>query len=306
MNFDFAVIGNAGVDTCIFSNGNDFNLEVESNFTEDIDYVGQAGGFTSRGFAQLGYNTAFIGYIGNDHNGKLILDEFSKDGINTNCIFVDPAGTARSINLMYKDGRRKNFYDGKNHMSLDPDLDRCKQILMHSKVAHFHIPNWARKLLPLAKELKVKISCDLQDITSIEDPYRNDFINYANVIFFSSVNFKNPLPIIEQFLSKNNNLIIVCGMGAKGCIVGTKKSITHFNPVSLDKPIIDTNGAGDGLAVGFLSSYFIDNYNLEESILRGQITARYTCTKKANSSSLINKNQLNSYFNKIKNSLYST
>ena len=85
-------------------------------------------------------------------------------------------------------------------------------------------------------------------------------------------------------------------MGAKGCALGTKNGIQYFNPVKMDMPVIDTNGAGDGLAVGFLSSYIIEGYNLSDSILRGQITARYTCTQKANTTNLITKKKLDSYF----------
>jgi acarbose 7IV-phosphotransferase len=43
---------------------------VESNFTQNLDYVGQAGGYSCRGFVRLGRSTAFIGYVGDDHNGR--------------------------------------------------------------------------------------------------------------------------------------------------------------------------------------------------------------------------------------------
>ena len=71
------------------------------------------------------------------------------------------------------------------------------------------------------------------------------------------------------------------GMGAKGCALGTRDGIRYFDPINMDAPVIDTNGAGDGLAVGFLSSDVLGGYSLEDSIRRGQIAARYTCTQKA-------------------------
>ena len=64
----------------------------------------------------------------------------------------------------------------------------------------------------------------------------------------------------------------------------------------MDAPVIDTNGAGDGLAVGFLSSYVLDKYSRRASIWRGQIVARYTCTQKASSASLITAQQLENYY----------
>jgi sugar/nucleoside kinase (ribokinase family) len=297
--FDFTVIGNAGIDTNIYLFGNEIDFSVEANFTENIDYIGQAGGYTSRGFAQLGYATAFIGYVGNDYNGRYIKQEFSRDGINTDAMFTDPAGTSRSINFMYPDGRRKNFYDGKSHMTLEPDLVKCTGILSKSKFVHFHIPNWARKLLPLAKDLDLTVSCDIQDIVSIDDPYRQDFINYSDIIFFSAANHGSPETIMRSILKIYPDKIIISGLGDRGCALCANGNIEYFEAVQLDEPVIDTNGAGDGLAVGFLSSYLLEKKSLNESVLRGQICARFTCSRKADTSSLITKKQLETYFNKM-------
>jgi sugar/nucleoside kinase (ribokinase family) len=78
--------------------------------------------------------------------------------------------------------------------------------------------------------------------------------------------------------------------------VGTQEGIEFFPAVEMETPVIDTNGAGDGLAVGFLSSYVLDNCSVKDSTLRGQIAARYTCTQKASSSNLITPEQLERYF----------
>jgi sugar/nucleoside kinase (ribokinase family) len=197
---------------------------------------------------------------------------------------------------MYRDGRRKNFYDGKGHMNLEPDMGICKSVLAASRLVHFNIPNWARALLPVAKALGLTISCDIQDVVSASDGYRQDFVEYADILFFSAANQEDPTPLMKTFLRLNPSQIVIVGMGAKGCAVGTQESIECFPAVEMAAPVTDTNGAGDGLAVGFLSSYVLDNHALRDSILRGQITARYTCTQKASSSSLITPEQLNHRF----------
>jgi sugar/nucleoside kinase (ribokinase family) len=114
--FDVAVVGNVGIDTNVYSHSDEPDFSREANFTENLDYVGQAGGYASRGYAQLGRRTAFIGYVGDDFSGRFIRAELAQDGIDQSAMFIDPAGTSRSINFMYRDGRRKNFYDGKSHM----------------------------------------------------------------------------------------------------------------------------------------------------------------------------------------------
>jgi sugar/nucleoside kinase (ribokinase family) len=272
---------------------------LESNFTENLDCVGQAGGYASRGFASLGKRTAFIGSVGNDHNGRFVRDELARDGIDLRGLFLDPAGTSRSINLMHRDGRRKNFYDGKGHMSLDPDLRICEAILTEARLAHFNIPNWARRLLPHAKSAGMIISCDLQDVVTAGDAYRRQFVEHADMIFFSAVNHASPEGVIGDFLGSNSGRIVIAGMGAKGCAVGTRDGIRFYEPVEMDAPVVDTNGAGDALAVGFLSSYVLDGFSMADSIRRGQIAARYACTQRASSSSLITPEKLEHYFRRL-------
>ena len=302
--FDVIVVGAIGIDTNVYFYTNKINFDVEANFTENIDYVGQAGGYTSRGFAQLGYKTAFIGNVGNDYSGDLIREKLSKDEINSEAIGYDPKGTKRSINFMYPDGNRKNFYDGKGHMDIKPNLELCKSILERGKLAHFNLMNWSRKLLPIAKSLGIIISCDLQDVVDVNDPYRKDFIEYADILFFSTVNFSNPSLVIKNIQSKNSNpdLIIIVGMGKSGCALATRREIKFFKALEFKNlPIIDTNGAGDELAVGFLSSYVFERESLENSIKYGQICARYTCSIKASSSNLISKEQLDILYKEIFN-----
>jgi sugar/nucleoside kinase (ribokinase family) len=294
--FDVVVVGNVGIDTNVYFHGGDVRFDVESNFTENIDTVGQAGGYSSRGFAQLGKRTAFIGYVGDDHGGRFVREEFARDGIDTTALFIDPAGTSRSINFMYPDGRRKNFYDGKGHMHLRPDVQTCGAVLARSKLALFHIPNWARDLLPIAKDLGLAIACDLQDVVLADDGYRQDFVQHADILFLSAVNYADPTPLIEVFLGTRADRIVIVGMGAQGCALGTREGIQFFGAVEMETPVIDTNGAGDGLAVGFLSGFVLDGYSPSDSILRGQIAARYTCSQRASSSSLITPEELDHYF----------
>jgi len=292
---EVVVVGNVGIDTNVYLPGEDVDWSRETNFTDDRDYVGQAGGYSSRGYAQLGYRTAFIGTVGEDFSGRFVREEFARDGIDMRGMFVDPQGTARSVNIMYRDGRRKNFYDAKGHMALQPDLARCREVLAGAKLAHVHLPHWARHVLPMMREAGVRIAVDLQDVVSAEDPYRKDFVAHADFLFFSAANHGSPEPLMRAFLSARPDLVVIAGMGAQGCALGTRDGLRFFPPVEMETPVVDTNGAGDGLAVGFLSSHVLERRSLEDSIRRGQLAARYTCGLKASSSNLITRAQLGAY-----------
>jgi len=81
-------------------------------------------------------------------------------------------------------------------------------------------------------------------------------------------------------------------MGARGCALGTRKGMRTFPAVDLPEPVVDTNGAGDSLAVGFLTSHVLQGLSLEASLLRGQLAARHACAQRASSSNQITASQL--------------
>lgn len=290
--FDVVVIGNAGIDTNVYLPGWEIDFNVEANFTQNLDCPGQAGGYAARGYARLGQRTAYIGALGDDFCGRYIREVFSHDGIDTTAVFCDPEGTARSVNIMYPDGRRKNFYDGKGHMRLQPDLQAAREVLRGARLAHFNIPNWARWLLPVARQLGVTVACDLQDVVSLDDGYRADYIAAADILFFSAANHPDPAPLMAELLRRNPRQIVVAGRGAQGCALGTAQGVRFIPPVPFDLPVVDTNGAGDSLAVGFLTSYVLQGYSLDDSIRRGQIAARHACTLRGDSAGLITLDEL--------------
>ncbi|HPS77324.1 MAG TPA: carbohydrate kinase family protein [Thermoanaerobaculaceae bacterium] len=290
-DLDAVVAGCIGIDTNIYLYGHDVDWTVEANFTQNLDYVGQAGGYSSRLFASLGCRTAFVGAVGEDLLGELVRRELAADGIET-VLFRDPLGTHRSVNLMYPDGRRKNFYDGKGQMDVQPDLDACRRLLARTRLVHVHLENWCRHLLPVAREHGVVVSCDLQDVVDLEDTYRRDFVEGADILFFSCVNFPDPRPALDHLRRGRPGRTVVGGRGADGCVVADDAGIRFFPPVALPAPVIDTNGAGDALAVGFLTSLVLDGFPVDAALLRGQTAARHVCTRKATSTRLLTRPEL--------------
>lgn len=289
------VIGNIGIDTNVFLQGDVIDLIHESNYTCNLDTIGQAGGYAGMGYTRLGIPTAFIGYIGEDPMGDHIRRTLEREGINTGALFMDPQGTSRSINLVLSDGSRRNFYDGKSHMELEPPLETCLEVLRAVRLAHFNIPNWARQLLQPTRELGVTVACDLQDVMDPADPYRLDFVRAADYLFFSAVNHPHPASHIHAYLDLNPGLTILATMGARGVALGDSTGIKTYPALELDLPVVDTSGAGDAFACGFLVSRVLDGRDLEESVMRGQVCARYKCAQRSTSESMITRELLDHF-----------
>ena len=76
-----------------------------------------------------------------------------------------------------------------------------------------------------------------------------------------------------------------------------KTLISAWKPISQTISIVleeqvDTNGAGDSFAIGFLTSYFIENKSVEKSIEFAQTLARCICAIKADSKDFPSKKEL--------------
>ena len=184
---DAVVVGGAGGDTNVYLAGDDIDWSVETNFTCNVGCVGQADSQSSRLLARLGKCTGYIGPVGDDHGRRLVRDTLARNGVDLTGLFVDPGGTNRSINLVYRDGRRKNFYDGRGSMTLQPDLALFRGVLARARLTHFSIVHWARQLLPIAREFGAAIAVDLEDVVAADDPYRQDFVDGADILMLSGV-----------------------------------------------------------------------------------------------------------------------
>ncbi len=98
-------------------------------------------------------------------------------------VFTDPHGTARSVNLMTPDGRRRAFYDGRGHLTQVVPDGLVPLALQDVPLAHVHLANWARgTLLPSIGTIAV----DLQDVRDIDDEYRADFVAAADIVGFAT------------------------------------------------------------------------------------------------------------------------
>ena len=292
---EVVVVGNVGIDTSVFLPSSPElidGLREEGHFSSNVDCLGHAGGYTARGFAALGLDTAFIGHVGDDQMGRWVRAELTGDGIDLTGLGIDPQGTARSVNLMGSDGSRINFYDGRGHRSIAADPALAEKIFAGSRLAMFHLPDWARTLLPVAKRAGAVVACDLQDVRDPDDDYLTDFIEGADILFVSSTHHLNPAPMLKQLVRRSNGSMVVCGRGGLGVAIATTEGIRVYPPPRVDLPIVDTNGAGDALAVGFLVAHELEGRPVEEAVQRGQLAARWTCAQRASSSDLVTREQL--------------
>lgn len=273
------VVGNPGLDTLVLLHDDNPDLRADGHFVRNVDQVGHSAAFTARACARLGHRTRILGSVGADFVGAHVRVVLAGDGVDTSLLFTDPAGTARSVNFVRPDGGRTFFFDGASHMTITPPADLVDAALAGTDLVLSSLPNWGRHVVSRARREGIPVAVDLQDVRTVDDPYRRDFIAAADLLFASAAHLADPPAAAAAWFAAGPARLVVFGMGARGAMLveraGAGGVRATMAPVpAVDLPVVDTTGAGDSLATGFLDGFVLGGLPAPAALERGQVLAR--------------------------------
>ena len=214
---------------------------------------------TMRGIACLGGYSTFVGMVGNDEVGKVFEQELKDTGVSTNLFFSNtPSGTATAF--ISPDGERTfathlGAAIGMTAELLTPELFKGYDI--------FHIEGYLvqnhdliRKAVHIAKYEGLKVSLDLASYNVVEENL--EFLqtlvrDYVDILFaneeealaFTGKQPEEALDIISKMVE-----YAIVKVGKKGSLVKYKGNVVSEGIT--DNKRVDTTGAGDFYAAGFL------------------------------------------------------
>lgn len=304
-DIDVLVVGAVGIDTVVFPPADwSWANGAEGTLAEVRDVVAHGGGYAARGYAALGYRTAFLGHVGDDDAGSLVRQTLRDDGVDlSGC--VTSGRTPHSVNIVDPSGGRRNFYDPRLTDVTPPDDRTVAVLLDRSRVAHVNIPDWARHVLAPARERGVALVVDVQDAAGLEDDYRADFVAAADLLFVSADRLADPEDYARRAMGMGHARLVVVGRGSQGCLVVPRDgpstvhpavaAITTMHGDHQRAPVRDTNGAGDSLAVGVASALLLDDAPLDAAVRRGLLCARWCCALRGTSDGLATRAQVDTW-----------
>ncbi len=277
------VVGNPGLDSLVLLHEDLPDLTADGHFVRTVDTVGHAPAFQARLCARLGHRTRILGSVGADFVGEHVRSTLAEEGVDTTLLFPDPAGTARSVNLVRPDGGRTFFFDGGSHMTLVPPADLVERAVTDTDLVLASMPNWGRHVVARARARGIPVAVDIQDARSFDDPYRADFIACADYLFASAAHLRDPLAAAETWLARGPARLVVLGMGPRGALLVERTGSGAARPTvvpvpPMDLPVVDTTGAGDSLATGIVDGLVFGAVTPRAAVVRGQVLARITAS----------------------------
>ena len=224
---------------------------------------GGSAGNTLFALAKMGASCSFLGKIGNCEEGAFYRDSFAKLGGDITRFKVGSVSNGRCLSLVTPDGERTMRTDLGAAMSLSPDEISVSDF---ADCTHAHIEGYLLfneslmlRVIESAKEAGCTISLDLAsfEVVNATKSILPDILrNYVDIVFANEEEAAAFTEINEDYSAMALELAEHCEIaavkvGAHGSYIAHRGSVEKIEPVPAER-VIDTTGAGDLWAAGFL------------------------------------------------------
>lgn len=230
--------------------------------------------------SKLGVQSAYLGLLSNDNNGKRLAEEFDEYHVSTEHItYVDNTKAFTSyIVLNKKKGTRTCVFD-RGSVPDDPSLLDLN-VIKDYDILHLdgNFINIAISGAKKAKEFNKLVSLDAGTVY----PRIKELLPYVD-IFIASEDFVRTLTCendVEKGLliikEMYNPKVLVATQGVLGGCYYEDGVVHHYDSFKVD--CVDSNGAGDTFHGAFLVAY-LDGMNLKDCCLFASATSAIKCQK---------------------------
>jgi sugar/nucleoside kinase (ribokinase family) len=289
---DVLVVGGAGVDTIVRVDALPVPF-ADSHVVPPIDtVVGHTGTGVALGCHRLGLVTHFVDVIGDDHEGQMLQERLSAEGVPFAHV-VHESGTRRAVNLVDPAGRRMSFYDPRHPYDLVPDPALWRDPLQHARHVHASIMPWTVGALEDAAARGATSSTDLHDWDG-RNPHHQPFAYAADLVFVSGARLDGAEDdVVTDILDRGRARLVVVLDGARGSRV-TVRDGGSFDVAAVDlegRPAVDSNGAGDAYVSAFLHAW-LGGHDARAAARAGTVAGAWACGTPGTHSSLIGPDEL--------------
>lgn len=263
--YDVVVVGELNVDLIL--NGMDrFPKTGKEIFARQMHLtLGSSAAILASNLSSLGAKVVFLGQVGDDVFGQLVLSSLQKAGVDTRYIIVNSeVATGASIGLQHNDDRAMVTYAG----AMESFQYRSLPLEVLNEAQHLHFSSYffqpglqqnLAQLFQLARSKGLTTSFDMQS-----DPQDQWDMDYASILPHADLFFPNEEELLQltrkdniteaiEEISRHANAVAV-KRGAKGSVV-IHNNISIEHPGYSNPKVVDAIGAGDSFNAGFIFEY---------------------------------------------------
>lgn len=264
--------------------------------------------------SRLGFKTGIIACIGDDAAGQFILRSCKKDNIDIEGLRIDPdIDTSINIGLVTDDGERtfvtnRNGSLWKENIS-HVDFEKMKQAKILSLASIFNCPlidgkalveifkvAKANDMLITADMIKPRLGETLDDIREALSYVDYFFPNYDEACLMTGETDETKIVDILYGRGVKN---VIMKIGKRGCFIRNEQGAMII-PTCKDIVAIDTIGAGDNFASGFIAG-LLEGRDIRECGIYANCTASVSVQYSGATAGVKNRAMVDELFEKYHN-----
>jgi sulfofructose kinase len=271
--------------------------------TETVEFSLQGGGPVATALvtlARLGCSTTFIGRIGNDTNGKFLLNEFARENVDTTGIIVDRSMPTNQafIWIDQQTGKKSIVLNSMHYRQVLPsdiNLDHIGSVSYllidgRDTEATFELINWAKK-----KGARIIIDAGSPRDRMDELLGLVDYLIVSESFCQKHLKLTDYKKAIKKLLEYGAKAAVVT-CGSTGCYGGDNSGI-YYQP-AFPVNVVDTTGAGDVFHGAFVFG-LLQHWELPKILRFASATAAIKCTKIGGRSGIPDFQTVNNFLKKI-------
>lgn len=276
---------------------------------EEIYFSSGGGGTnTAATFTKQGFKTAFCGSLGNDLSGQEIIGELKNLKIETKFVFKKNEKSTNHSIVILNDAQDRTIlvYRGAAELLNKKDIPwqklKTKWIYLAPMSGLLCLPTGSQvttlfsDIVDFAYTKKINLAVNpgmaqlsLESFPEIAKKIDVLFLNQEEASFLTKIPFQNEKEIFKK-IDEMCPGITVMTKGGGGVVVSEGKYIYSAKPNS-DRKIVDTTGAGDSFASGFLAEYIRENGDIEKAIQFGMANSEGCISQIGAKNGLLEKGQ---------------
>ncbi|MBQ7187932.1 MAG: hypothetical protein IJR99_00800 [Kiritimatiellae bacterium] len=230
--------------------------------------------------ASLGFSAAFVGTVGDDADGRMILDDFARQRVDTSMVKIRPGATSAIAYLWIEEstGARSCVWtrEGLDELTaneIDPEA------VATAKVLHLDGHNAAGAIAAakVAREAGVLVNYD----AGTHRDGMNELLPLADLLICSEefilklTGLTDPEEAVRQVWAKYRPSVCGATMGARGSMCFDGKDFVKCPAFKVEK-VVDTTGCGDLFHTGFAIRW-LETHDLMECQRFGAAVSAIKC-----------------------------
>ena len=215
-------------------------------------------------FARQGFKTAFIGVVGEDSNGREIINELKNEGIETQYVaWHKDDQTAYSTILVHPSGERTILSykgEGQHFEAMQLNLDKLQSawLFLNSLGGHYDVlekaVQWAvaNKVKLAANPGSKELALGLDKLKPLWKNFAIVSMNQEEAAALTGISHQEEDKILKSMVEIIDGIFVMT-KGPAGVVVSDGDHV--YRAGVPDSPVIERTGAGDAFVSGFIVQY---------------------------------------------------